>query len=161
MSSLDDPSVVPIAGQEVEVGFTILQHGETPVNPEEGLVGIRLEPESGPAIIVKAAPVGAVGHYVATVTAPSPGTYTWSVLQGWFEPHDLGTVEVVALAAGAATAAGTSGAAEAATARTASSDGTDPWRVAVVGLAAVLGVGALVQLVRTGRRPLPVAAGAP
>ncbi len=41
-STLDEPPAALVAGQDHQVGFMILQHGKTPVNPDQGQVGIRL-----------------------------------------------------------------------------------------------------------------------
>ena len=88
-----------------QVGFTIRQHGQTPVNPDSGTIGIRLVNQaSGQAFEFAATQTGPTGHYVATVRVPTAGSWSWEVLQGWFAPQDLGTIAVVGSggAAGAA-----------------------------------------------------------
>ena len=85
------------SGHEVTVGFTILQHGVTPVDLLDGSsneVGIEIRNTSGFAKFYPAVSDGAVGHYLVTIKAPASGTYEWSVRMGWFEPQVLGTLQV-------------------------------------------------------------------
>lgn len=82
-----------MAGETVEVGFTIRQHGVTPVNPE-GDVGVVFRSETGGEQFFAAEPVGDVGHYVAVVTFPADGTWSWAVRQGWFADQALGVLEL-------------------------------------------------------------------
>jgi hypothetical protein len=68
----------PHAGVPFTFGFTVLQHGVTPagwVHPT--FVGINVT--SGARIEAKATGQGADGHFVATVTLPSAGNWTWQV----------------------------------------------------------------------------------
>lgn len=65
------------AGVPTEIGFTIRQHGATPLGDltplvEAGSTGagsIRVEGEDS----------GPTGHYAATLTLPSPGRWTWGI----------------------------------------------------------------------------------
>ena len=91
VSTLDELPV-PRAGETVDVGFTIRQHGVTPVAVDG--VGIRTRSSAGVDSYFEAKADGSVGHYVATVTFPTAGAYTWSVRQGWFADHDLGVIDV-------------------------------------------------------------------
>ena len=94
VGSLDEtPS--PAAGEEVEVGFTILQHGVTPAVLESG-VGIQVELPGGGTKFFEAVPFGEPGHYVATVAFPEGGTVGWTLMMGWFGPQDLGTITIAA-----------------------------------------------------------------
>lgn len=127
----------PSASEPFDVGFTILQHGTTPVDLEG--VAINVELASGTTERFPAAQQGAPGHYVATVVLPADGDYTWSVQPGWFEEQPLGTLTV-----GAAAAAGGGGGAPGALAP------------ALALLAVLLGAVAVVDLVRTRRRARPV-----
>jgi hypothetical protein len=103
MASLDE---IPAAtsGETTQVGFTILQHGETPVDLEER-VGIQLTHPDGTVDYFVAAGDGVVGHYVATVTFPAAGSYEWTIDMGRFGPQPLGTIDVAA----AASAGGSTG----------------------------------------------------
>jgi hypothetical protein len=80
------------AGETTEVGFTILQHGVTPVNVDDVEVIVRDvdgEDQTWPAV-----QQGDTGHYVAEVTFPAEGQYQWVIRQGWFGDHELGTLDV-------------------------------------------------------------------
>jgi hypothetical protein len=84
----------PVAGQTYRVGFMVRQHGVTPVR------------DATPAILVErgserlrfaAIADGPAGHYVANVTFPTDGEWTWSVDQAPFPmPQQLGTIRVAA-----------------------------------------------------------------
>ena len=83
------------AGVTEDVGFTILQHGQTPVDMTED-VGIDIVGANGFHEFFAATGTGTVGHYVASVTFPEAGSYTWSIRMGMFEPQLLGTLELTA-----------------------------------------------------------------
>jgi hypothetical protein len=94
ISTLDElPN--PIAGETIEVGFTIRQHGVTPVDISEG-VGVRITLADGTTNYFSAASDGIVGHYVARVEFPTAGRYSWSIRQGIFADYDLGQIDVSA-----------------------------------------------------------------
>lgn len=82
-----------IANETVDIGFTIRQHGVTTVNPD-GEVGIAFRSKGGQEHFFAAAPVGETGHYVAEVTFPDEGTWTWMVRQGWFSEQVLGPIDI-------------------------------------------------------------------
>ena len=68
----------PNAGKPFVFGFTVLQHGVTPA----GWVGatfVGINGTSGERIEAKATGQGPDGHFVATVTLPSAGYWTWQV----------------------------------------------------------------------------------
>jgi len=84
----------PAAGETVEVGFTILQHGVTPADLTDD-VGIEVVGADGTLSYFAAEPDGAVGHYSASVTMPStPGEYDWNIRMGWFGPQELGSLSI-------------------------------------------------------------------
>jgi hypothetical protein len=96
MSSLD-PMSVPVAGEETEVGFTIRQHGVTPVNPDDPgwePVAVAVRSASGDEAVYPARQQGPTGHYVSDVIFPEAGQVYWEIRQGWFGPQDLGAIEV-------------------------------------------------------------------
>lgn len=66
------------AGAPFSIGFTVLQHGKHPV---DGIAPrITLVPEGGgDGVVFTAAPEGGPGHYVATLTLPSAGRWTWQI----------------------------------------------------------------------------------
>jgi hypothetical protein len=87
-----DPLPTVVAGAPLEVSFTILQHGQTPVDVEDVLL-IVTEPD-GDRRQFPARPAGEVGRYRATVELADPGEHGWQVVQGWFGAQDLGRLEV-------------------------------------------------------------------
>lgn len=91
ISTLDE-FPVPIAGEPIDVGFTIRAHGVNPVDMTEN-VGITVTSVGGAAHYFPAAGDGTVGHYVAQVEFPSVGRYRWSIRQGWFGDQDLGQID--------------------------------------------------------------------
>lgn len=85
----------PVAGEPVEVGFTIRQHGVSPVTVDQGDVGIEVVGPGGTTDFFAAEPDGPAGHYTATVVVPVEGEHTWSVHQGWFGEQPLGAIAAV------------------------------------------------------------------
>jgi hypothetical protein len=84
------------AGQSVDVGFTVLQHGQTPAVLDSD-VGIELVLAEGTMQFFPAVADGVPGHYVATVTFPgTAGNYEWHARMGWFGSYELGTIDVAA-----------------------------------------------------------------
>jgi hypothetical protein len=68
----------PSVGEPFTFGFTVLQHGVTPA----GWVGatyVAIDATTGDRIEAKATGKGADGHFVASVTLPHAGTWTWQV----------------------------------------------------------------------------------
>jgi hypothetical protein len=90
------------AGETYQLGYTILQHGKTPVDGAETEITVR-NPATGETLRFVGQADGKPGHYVAEVTFPEGGSWTWSVTQGAFAVHELGELSV-----GAAQAAGVS-----------------------------------------------------
>ena len=84
----------PIAGEltpgkSAAIGYTVRQHGQTPVNVAD--TGIEIRPATGSPTFFPGRRQGTVGHYVATVTVPAAGA-EWTARQGWFAPQNLGAV---------------------------------------------------------------------
>jgi hypothetical protein len=95
-TALDDAPTAG-AGETTEVGFTILQHGMTPVDVDDVAVVIRDaggDTGAGGDQTWPAVQQGKTGHYVAEVTFPAEGRYEWVVRQGWFGDYELGTLQV-------------------------------------------------------------------
>ncbi len=103
MTSLDT-APYPVAGRVLAVGFTVRQHGATPVNPE-GQVGVDVRSASGAEQYFPARQQGPTGHYVARVRIATAGVSHWQVRQGWFAGQDLGPITVARARTGGAAAA--------------------------------------------------------
>jgi len=69
----------PNAGEPFTFGFTVLQHGVTPAGWETPTF-LGINGATGERVEVKAVAQGADGHFVATVTLPSGGFWTWQVV---------------------------------------------------------------------------------
>ena len=69
----------PNAGEQFTFGFTVLQHGVTPAGWETPTF-LGINGATGERVEAKAVAQGADGHFVATVTLPSAGFWTWQVV---------------------------------------------------------------------------------
>jgi hypothetical protein len=75
------------AGEPWTVGFTVLQHGETPVHKlDDGYGGVMVEPtlvatnpDTGERVEMVATPTKEVGHFTLEVTFPSEGAWEWTI----------------------------------------------------------------------------------
>jgi len=76
--TLDELPTQVYAGQPFTVGFTVLQHGRTPMGKLSPTLSAR-HAGSGESIIVGAKPENEIGHYTATLTLPRTGTWAWSI----------------------------------------------------------------------------------
>jgi hypothetical protein len=68
----------PKEGSEVTLGFKVLQHGETPAGWETATVHLN-DAATGESFDVVAKNDRADGHFVATVTFPNAGYWSWQV----------------------------------------------------------------------------------
>ena len=96
-TTLDELPGEFIAGNTYQIGYTIKQHGVTPVDVETmgGTTEIRItSPESGKTIAYQGVREGPTGHYIAKVTFPAEGKWTWQVTQGPFQAQELGSISV-------------------------------------------------------------------
>jgi hypothetical protein len=75
--TLDELPSNVIAGEPLTVGFTVLQHGITPMTDIQPTITAKLS--DGEKMVVPAEPKGEPGHYVATLTFPKEGNWEWSV----------------------------------------------------------------------------------
>jgi hypothetical protein len=164
-----DPLETPVPGEPVEVGFTVLQHGRSPVDATATAPGVEA-PEYGFVVTAAdgevtefaASPDGQPGHFVGEVTFPTAGTYTWAVRQGWFGLWDLGELVVEPPSGASATPAPVAQA----PAPGPAGDGSTPAASLAVRLvlptiaAAALALLAIdvVGAVRRSRRPVPASA---
>ena len=98
----DDPGG---PNQPITIGFTLLQHGVTPVDWGPTQI-VLTNAESGESVTFDAQPQGAVGHWVAEVSVPADGTWTYLVrhdLEIGMTGFDPITVGSTAAATGSAT----------------------------------------------------------
>lgn len=134
--TLDPLPATPAAGAELTVGFTILQHGQTPHTTSNAAIVIA--DRAGRTERFAARPEGAPGHHVATVRFPAAGVWRWEVEPDWFPKQSLGEITV----AEAPIAASSSAVAAPVDLEDASSNtvaARQPWPTAArVGLAAAL-----------------------
>jgi hypothetical protein len=76
--TLDSSAPQPRAGEHTSIGFTLLQHGQTPISWESvTLVARNLG--TGESVVADARPEGKTGQYVVTVTFPSEGRWSWEL----------------------------------------------------------------------------------
>lgn len=76
--TLDRLPAQVVAGQPVEIGFVVRQHGQRPMaglTPQINMAGASVREFSS----VTAKAQGSEGHYAATLTFPSAGTWSWSI----------------------------------------------------------------------------------
>ena len=71
----DDPGG---PNQPITIGFTLLQHGVTPVDWGPTQI-VLTNAETGESATFDARPQGAVGHWVAEVSIPADGTWSYEV----------------------------------------------------------------------------------
>ena len=75
--SLDELPTNVIAGEPLRVGFTVLQHGQTPMTGLTPTISVSLPNEA--EFVVNAKPDGKPGHYNATLIFPKEGDWNWSI----------------------------------------------------------------------------------
>ena len=68
----------PRAGEDIEYGFTVLQHGETPAGFEDPTLRLT-NTITGETFDVPAEPSGPAGHFVARFAFPSAGSWSYGV----------------------------------------------------------------------------------
>lgn len=75
--TLDELPAGVAAGEPLTVGFTVRQHGRTPMSGLEPTITAMSSPED--RFIVYAQPDGKPGHYTAALTFPKEGDWEWSI----------------------------------------------------------------------------------
>ena len=75
--TLDELPTNVVAGEPLTVGFTVLQHGKTPMDGLEPTITANLYKEQ--EFVVNAEPDGKPGHYTATLTFPKEGEWRWFI----------------------------------------------------------------------------------
>ena len=103
MTSFDEVPSEFQAGSTYDLTYTVLQHGQTPV--DVGATHVRLIDSNGTVTEFDAVPTGEPGRYSVSITFPESGAWQWEVDQGDFGIYQIGSIQV----APAASATGTSG----------------------------------------------------
>jgi hypothetical protein len=75
--TLDELPTSVISGEPLTIGFTVLQHGKTPMDGLEPTITASLS--GGEKFTVNAQPEGKTGHYSASLTFPKEGNWEWSI----------------------------------------------------------------------------------
>jgi hypothetical protein len=96
----DNPPPGPRAGETVDFGFTVLQHGQTPIDWATATVVAR-NTDTGTQKTFPAAPKGKTGHYASQITLTDAGTYTFEVRLAELEVQSGPLTVTVRTAAGA------------------------------------------------------------
>ncbi len=94
VTTLDQLPTTLRANESFPLGYTIRQHGVTPL-PNVATRIVAQHPATGESIGFVGRPAGEPGHYVAEVRFPAEGVWLWQVEQGPFAPQQLGSVSVV------------------------------------------------------------------
>ncbi|MDI3338998.1 MAG: hypothetical protein QJR03_12790 [Sphaerobacter sp.] len=127
-------------GEELTIGFRVLQHGQIPMRGLAPQV-VLTHAESGAVVRAIGTKEGETGHYVARVTLPAAGTWQWHI-DAFEGPHPMPP-----LAVGAAPAIST--------AESPAASGIVTWlaeaRLPLVGLAVASTLAAAGLLLRTRR----------
>jgi hypothetical protein len=76
--TLDEYPTDVVAGEEFQIGFTILQHGVTPVRGITPIISGTLT-GAKESISVMAVEEGEPGHYVASLNFPKAGEWSWKI----------------------------------------------------------------------------------
>ena len=75
--SLDELPTGVVAGNPHTIGFTVLQHGKTPMSGLYPIITARLSNDE--VLTFSAEPEGKPGHYTAALTFPKDGDWEWSI----------------------------------------------------------------------------------
>jgi hypothetical protein len=96
----DGQTTTPTEDTPFEVGFTVLQHGQTPAPWESATVHFT-NAGTGEAFDIVATNDRADGHFVATATVPHAGYWSWQVRLGSLESQHIPVRMTVLTASGA------------------------------------------------------------
>ena len=92
MASFDQVPGEFEAGSTYDLQYTILQHGETPVDVGDSQVVI--VDATGSKTAFDAVALGQPGRYSVSITFPESGSWDWEVTMGPFSSHRMGTIDV-------------------------------------------------------------------
>jgi hypothetical protein len=109
MATQDPPPDDPGGPNEpITIGFTLMQHGVTPVDWGPTSV-VLINEATGETVIIDAHQQGATGHWVADISVPSEGIWTYQVrhdleiVMSGFQPIRVGDAPAAAVPAQSAT----------------------------------------------------------
>src|SRR6266540_2279970 len=91
--TLDELPSNVVAAEPLTIGFTVLQHGRTPMADLHPTITASLP--SAETMTVSAEPEGKTGHYVATLTFPKEENWEWSI-QAFTMDQAMPTLRVAA-----------------------------------------------------------------
>ncbi|HEX5838168.1 MAG TPA: cytochrome c [Anaerolineales bacterium] len=97
--TLDELPTGVVAGEPLTIGFTVLQHGKTPLTDLSPIIVANLHKDTEFKIIAEEE--GKPGHYTATLTFPKEGEWSWSI-QAFTMDQKMPMLTVAAPAAAAA-----------------------------------------------------------
>ena len=155
VGTLDDASPALQAGKPTAVGYTIRQHGRTPVDLQG--TGIRMRSRAtGEVHEFSGRRSGPVGHYVADVVVPAAGEWAWELDMADFQLQPLGAVTV----SGASALASPSGYAAPHEVMSSAAEDAPAWRRIGLPLLAAVAVGLFASQVfltvrKRGDIPVP------
>jgi len=92
MASFDQVPAEFEAGSTYELEYTILQHGETPV--DVGNSQVVIVDATGSKTAFDAVALGQPGRYSVSIAFPEAGSWDWEVTMGPFASHQMGTIDV-------------------------------------------------------------------
>lgn len=92
MASFDGVPGEFAAGSTYDLEYTILQHGQTPV--DVGSSQVLIVDSTGAVTAFDAVALGQPGRYSVSITFPESGAWQWEVTMGPFPSHQMGTIEV-------------------------------------------------------------------
>jgi len=92
IASFDKVPVEFQAGSTYDLEYTILQHGQTPV--DVGSSQVRIIDSNGAVTAFDAVATGEPGRYAVSITIPESGSWQWGITMGGFGNFEMGTVDV-------------------------------------------------------------------
>ncbi len=75
--TLDELPIGVVAGEPLTIGFTVRQHGKTPLPGLDPTITAWINKSE--SLVVQAEEQGEPGHYTATLTFPKEGNWEWSI----------------------------------------------------------------------------------
>ena len=97
VTSIDDAPGAFTPGETYQLHYTVLQHGQTPVNVEGTAVVLR-STDTGETLTFDGVATKEVGRYAVEVEIPTSGSWEWEVTQGGFQTQELGSLPISGVA---------------------------------------------------------------